>query len=92
MAIKVTAQDYLTKSETKFRKFKREWESFTREVPDKVFNIFKNGIRPSVSSRSPGYGQINIYLTFENDTDSVKYILKNILKKFRKKATRNLMR
>lgn len=31
MAIKVTAQDYLTKSETKFRKFKREWESFTTQ-------------------------------------------------------------
>lgn len=90
MAIKVTAQDYLTKSETKFRKFKREWESFTREVPDKVFNIFKNGIRPSVSSRSPGYGQINIYLTFENDTDSVKKYLEEYLKEIQEKGDKKL--
>lgn len=85
MAIKVTAQDYLTKSETKFRTFKREWESFTREAPDKFLNLVKNGIRPSFSSGSSGYGQIGVTLTFESNMDAAKKYVAEISEKSDKK-------
>lgn len=49
MVIKVTAQDYLTKSESKFRTFMRERESFTREAPQKLVQLVASGIRPKVS-------------------------------------------
>lgn len=86
MAIKVTAQDYLTKSETKFRTFKREWESFTREAPDKFLNLVKSGIRPSVSSSSSGYGQIGVTLTFESNMDAAKKYIEEVKVKIEKKS------
>lgn len=71
MAIKVTAQDYLTKAETKFRSFKQDWESFTREAPSKLRQLVASGIRPKVSGSSSGY-QIGVTLTFESDTSAAE--------------------
>lgn len=85
MAIKVTAQDYLTKSETKFRTFKREWESFTREAPQKLVQLVASGIRPKVSSSSSGY-QIGVTLTFESDTSAAEKYVEEIKTKIEKKS------
>lgn len=86
MAIKVTAQDYLTKSETKFRTFKREWESFTREAPQKLVQLVASGIRPKVSSgNSYGY-QISVQLTFESDTSAAEKYVEEIKNKIEKKS------
>ena len=54
MATQLTIQDYLSKSEEKLRLFKREWSSFTREVPDKFMSLVRSGIKPSISSSSSG--------------------------------------
>lgn len=84
MAIKVTAQDYLTKSETQFRSFKRDWEFFTREAPQKLVQLVASGIRPEVSSSSSGY-QIGVTLTFESDTSAAEKYVEEIKTKIEKK-------
>ena len=85
MVIKVTAQDYLTKSESKFRTFMREWESFTREAPQKLVQLVASGIRPNVSSSSSGY-QIGVTLTFERDTSAAEKYVDEIKSKIEKKS------
>ena len=85
MVIKVTAQDYLTKSESKFRTFMREWESFTREAPQKLVQLVASGIRPKVSSSSSGY-QIGVTLTFERDTSAAEKYVDEIKSKIEKKS------
>lgn len=76
VANRITAQDYLTKSESKFRTFKKEWEAFTVEAPEKFFTLVRSGIRPSLSSNSSG-NQIGISISFESNMDAAeKYIEK----------------
>lgn len=86
MAIKVTAQDYLTKSETKFRTFKREWESFTSEAPGKLRSLVASGIRPNISSSSSGYGQIGVSLSFESNLDAAKKYIEQVRVKIENKS------
>ncbi len=86
MAIKITTQDYLIKSENKFRTFKREWESFTREAPEKLFNLVKGGIHPDISVNSSGYGQFGCSLTLKSNTDAAEEYIKEVKVKIEKKS------
>lgn len=85
MANNITAQEYLTKSETKLRSFKREWESFTSEVPDKLMSLIRSGIRPSVSSSRSG-NQIGVTLNFESNMDAAKKYIEQVKEKMEKKS------
>ena len=74
MANLITAQDYLKKSESKLRTFKKEWEAFTIEAPEKFFTLVSSGIRPSLSSNYSG-NQIGISISFESNMEAAeKYI------------------
>ena len=85
MATKMTAQEYLTKSETKLRTFKREWESYTSEVPDKLMSLIKSGIRPSISSSRSG-NQIGVSLNFESNMDAAKKYIEQVKEKIESKS------
>ena len=85
MANNITAQEYLTKSETNLRSFKREWESFTSEVPDKLMSLIRSGIRPSVSSSRSG-NQIGVTLNFESNMDAAKKYIEQVKEKMEKKS------
>lgn len=85
MATKMTAQEYLTKSETKLRAFKREWESYTSEVPDKLMSLIKSGIRPSISSSRSG-NQIGVSLNFESNMDAAKKYIEQVKEKIESKS------
>ena len=66
MAAKLSIQDYLTKSEQKFRNFKSDYQSFTTEAHDKFLSLVRNAISPSVSTSSSG-SQVGV--TFNVGTD-----------------------
>ncbi len=85
MANNITAQEYLAKSETKLRSFKREWEAFTSEVPDKLMSLIRSGIRPSVSSSRSG-NQIGVSLSFESNMDAAKKYIEQVKEKIEKKS------
>lgn len=74
---KLSAQEYLTKSENQLRAFKRDWESFTREAPDKFMSLVRSGIRPTVSSNSYG-NQIGVTLNFESNMDAAKEYIEKV--------------
>ena len=85
MATQLTIQDYLSKSEEKLRLFKREWSSFTREVPDKFMSLVRSGIKPSISSSSSG-NQIGVSLNFESNMDAAERYIKQVKEKIEKKT------
>ena len=72
MATTISASEYLSKSETKLRSFKREWESFTTEAPQKFLSLVKSGIKPTVSRGPSVPGQISVSLNFESNMDAAK--------------------
>lgn len=72
MATTMSASEYLSKSETKLRSFKREWESFTTEAPQKFLSLVKSGIKPTVSRGPSVPGQISVSLNFESNMDAAK--------------------
>lgn len=82
---KLSAQEYLTKSESQLRDFKKGWESFTREVPDKFISLVRSGIRPSFSSNSHG-NQMGISLNFESNMDAAKAYIEKVKVKIETKS------
>lgn len=77
MANLITAQDYLKKSESKLRTFKKEWEAFTIEAPEKFFTLVSSGIRPSLSSNYSG-NQIGISIEILGiKKNGKKFLLQN---------------
>jgi len=85
MATTISAQEYLSKAETKLRTFKREWETYTAEVPDKLTSLVRSGMRPSVSSNSSS-GRIGVSLSFEANMDAAKRYLEQVKEKIAAKS------
>lgn len=85
MANYISAQEYLTKSETKLRLFEREWESFASEVPVKLMDLIRSGIRPSQSMYGSG-NRISVTFSVESNTDAAKKYIEQAMEKMKKKG------
>jgi len=71
------AEEYLASMKSKYQTDTRNWERFTKEIPDKLMQLIKSGIKPSVSrggSSSSGSGgrTLSINVTFESNMDAAK--------------------
>lgn len=81
MTTKQSANEYLVKSEAKFKAFKKSWESFAREAPQKFLSLVKSGIKPTVSRGPSSPGQISVSLNFESNMDAAKRYVEEMKKK-----------
>ena len=77
MAVKLTAKESLKKSETFFCSFKKAWNSFASEVPEKFRNTFLGGFKHSVAGNS---------LSMEVDTDAATEYIQDVAAKASDKA------
>lgn len=81
MSTKQSASEYLIKSEAKFKAFKKSWESFAREAPQKFLSLVKSGIKPTVSRGPSSPGQISVSLNFESNMDAAKRYVEEMKRK-----------
>lgn len=72
-----SVQDYVSRSERKLRSFRREWETFTEDVPDTLRELVTQGMRPAFSSSNTG-GQIGISMSFNQDMSEAKQYMEEL--------------
>lgn len=85
MANFISAQEYLTKSETELRLFEKEWESFSSEVPVKLIDLIRSGIIPSQSRYGSG-NRIGGSFSVESNIDAAKEYIEQVIEKMKKKS------
>lgn len=82
--VKQKAEDYYKRKKDKFEKFCSGWDEFTEEVPQKLKQLIKSGIRPNVSrgdsSNSSGSRQLAVNLSFEMNADPAKEYIVEVQK------------
>lgn len=82
--VKQKAEDYYKRKKDKFKKFCSGWDEFTEEVPQKLKQLIKSGIRPNVSrgdtSNSSGSRQLAVNLSFEMNADPAKEYIVEVQK------------
>lgn len=72
-----SVQDYVSRSERKLRNFRREWETFTEDVPSTLRELVTQGTRPTFSSSNTG-GQIGISMSFDQDMSEAKQYMEEL--------------
>lgn len=75
------AEEYLASMKAKFQTDTKNWERWGKEILDKVVQLIKSGIKPSISrGSSGGVGgrTLSINVSFESNTDAAKAYLESV--------------
>ena len=80
------AAQYLESSRKKLRRLSADWDDYAAEVPQKLIQLIKSGIKPKIERGNSGGRQLSVNLSFETNTDAAKEYIQTIQPTATKKA------
>ena len=80
-------KNYISNKENDFARLKKQWESFSNEVPQKLESLIRSGIKPEITrGNSSGSGSLTIGISFNANMDGAKAYLEKVKEDIPKKA------
>ena len=80
-------KNYVANKENDFIRLKRQWQSFSNEVPQKLESLIRSGIKPELSTgRSSDSRTLSVGLSFNANMDGAKAYIEKVKEDIPKKG------